>query len=59
MLNVIPQSQDAARKRFAEKTEHFVVLLKCLFSCAAFFGHMVHATSLTRHILSLGSAVFS
>ena len=59
MLNVIPRSQDAARKQFAEKTEHFVVLLKCLCSAAAFFGHMVHAPSLTSHILSLGSAVSS
>lgn len=59
MLNVIPWSQDAARKQFAEKTEHFVVLPKCLFSRTAFFGCMVHATSLPRHILSLGSAVYS
>lgn len=59
MLNVISRSQDAAREQFAEKMEHFVALLKCLFSCDAFFGHTVHATSLTRHILSLGSAVSS
>lgn len=53
VFNATPQSQGAPRKPFAETTEHFVSLPECLFPS---FEHMVHATSLTRHILSLGSA---
>lgn len=53
MCSVIPQAQDAAQKPFADETEPFVVLLKCLFSGAAFLGHMVHGRSLSRHVLSL------
>lgn len=54
VFNATPQSQGAPRKPFAETSEHFVSLPECLFPS---FEHMVHATSLTRHILSLGSAV--
>lgn len=55
-LNVTSWPQDTALKRFAEKSVSFVVLPKYLSSWAAFFGHIVHATSLTWPILSLGSA---